>query len=407
MDWKDKRLWIGITVIVVLVIVVVAVNLNIRCLDCVEGITLTCQDNSECKYLDIAPVPGPPGCYNLEEPDKWNINNNIHCGCENNKCVAVTEESNCAREGESPNIIDMTTGKPLVNPKPCCEGLKAISQISCDEKTGICGQTTGSQGICSPCGNGVCDSYENDDNCPEDCEYSEVGLLKDIEDGKSIMGIWPHPDDECLTPGIFAVAASKGNKCWIVTLIGMSSPPYSENPEIRQARIDAIDWFKEQYLEEYIMFDMLREPGTGWHGWTWSFEEIKAYYKAEIEEKKPDILLTFTPHGYMDNTEGEHAWISNMVTEIREELDYNPKIYWFINTDQGPRSDGPFDEDEKYPPTDVINLDVYSDTVGMTYWEAKLEFWEHYSPSVGALNRWMETPGNLENNDRKEYFFSP
>jgi hypothetical protein len=200
------------------------------------------------------------------------------------------------------------------------------------------------------------------------------------------------------------MAGSKGNKCWVVTLISLDSPPYSENPDMREKRIQANEWFEEQYLEEYINLNMLRDSESGgWHGYTWSNETIKAQIKAEIEEKQPDILLTFTPFGYTGGI--EHILFHEIVTELWNELSYEPKpkIYWFVNTDQGPRREE-FHEDDLYPPTNVLNLDVYSDILGMTYWEAKVDFWEQYAPSLGALKTWLNTPSNLENNDKKEYY---
>ena len=179
-------------------------------------------------------------------------------------------------------------------------------------------------------------------------------LEKDIYSGKSIMGLWPHPDDEVYTPGIFPFAKDKGCKIWVVTLVSLESIP----EKAKESRLQAIEWFEEQYLEEYINLGMRKNPESGgWHGWTWSYEEIKAQYKAQIEEKQPDILLTFSPYGFGDLV--EHARISNMISEIWEELTYEPKpkIYWFINTNQGPRLDK-HNESELYPPTDILDLSL-------------------------------------------------
>jgi LmbE family N-acetylglucosaminyl deacetylase len=257
----------------------------------------------------------------------------------------------------------------------------------------------------------------------ETIEHGESdGLLKDINDGKSIMWLEPHPDDEVHSPGIFTLACGKGrNKCWVISLIGVDSPPLSENQELRKNRLEAIRWFEEQYLEEYIMLDMPRDQESGgWHKWNWPIGKVKAAYKAQIEEKQPDILLTFTPHGWLDQPEGEHAVISNIITEIQNELTYEPKpkIYWFVNTDQGQRYDRssppktpldpgyiPYNEHIIYPPTDMIDMDVYSDILGVTYWEAKLEILEHYRHSIGPLDRYLDDSAFLGMNDHKEYFF--
>ncbi len=75
---------------------------------------------------------------------------------------------NCAKEGESPNCFNFTTGKKNFFCKHCCPGLKVIGSKTHD---GIIMYNVGVPGICRPCGNGICDSeYEDINNCPEDCK---------------------------------------------------------------------------------------------------------------------------------------------------------------------------------------------------------------------------------------------
>lgn len=86
-------------------------------------------------------------------------------------------ESFCAKAGErSVSNFDMTKGKtnPNIDKKDCCSGLKNIAdkQPTANNNQNICGQVLGkSYDLCSPCGNGICDSqYEDQCNCPEDCK---------------------------------------------------------------------------------------------------------------------------------------------------------------------------------------------------------------------------------------------
>ena len=55
----------------------------------------------------------------------------------------------------------------------CCEGLKKIGVTTYDPEIGLCGYSD--WGLCSNCGNGNCEEWENYCNCPEDCpkEQSE------------------------------------------------------------------------------------------------------------------------------------------------------------------------------------------------------------------------------------------
>ena len=89
----------------------------------------------------------------------------------------VINESSCAKIGErSVSNFDMTTGKinPNMKNKDCCSGLKNITekQSIINKNSDVCSQSVGvSYNLCSPCGNGVCDSqYEDHCNCPEDCK---------------------------------------------------------------------------------------------------------------------------------------------------------------------------------------------------------------------------------------------
>jgi hypothetical protein len=155
-------------------------------------------------------------------------------------------------------------------------------------------------------------------------------------------------------------------------------------------------------------------------GYCWTYEEMKANFKEQIDLKKPDILITFTPYGYMDGF--DHAEINQLTMEIWDELTWEPKpkVYWFVNTDQGPRYDKslpppgkspldpgytPYNEHLLYPPTDVLDLDVYSEALGKTFWEAKLGIWEHYRDSIPPLDVYMDDFAFRAYNDRKEYFY--
>ena len=89
--------------------------------------------------------------------------------------------SDCARAGEEPvSNFDLRTGKidksiTVIN---CCTGLKEINKKQVGEikriNSGdvICGMSFGvPNSVCSPCGNGKCDTkYEDICNCPDDCK---------------------------------------------------------------------------------------------------------------------------------------------------------------------------------------------------------------------------------------------
>ncbi len=67
----------------------------------------------------------------------------------------------CKKAGDSPGYF----GK-------CCWGLEEIEYHTGPDADGNCGLPLmgRSSGICSNCGNGVCEEWENKCNCPEDCD---------------------------------------------------------------------------------------------------------------------------------------------------------------------------------------------------------------------------------------------
>lgn len=87
----------------------------------------------------------------LEENDKISLSKNLE------------QPIQCAQEGESIGTC--------VNCMPkCCENLNPMPNLKYD---GVCTNlpAPGSGATCSACGNNICDTQNNEDecNCPEDC----------------------------------------------------------------------------------------------------------------------------------------------------------------------------------------------------------------------------------------------
>lgn len=72
--------------------------------------------------------------------------------------------------GEGKNLVDPHLTGVIAK---CCEGLKEIGPYEIvPQDLNECGMYAiqGNYGICSNCGDGVCKSWENACNCPEDCK---------------------------------------------------------------------------------------------------------------------------------------------------------------------------------------------------------------------------------------------
>jgi len=88
------------------------------------------------------------------------------------------QEIDCAKAGESSSHPSL--GPKAPTPRKCCEGLVEIytgSRYEPDkeyaDKHG-CTHAEGAGNICSDCGNGICESWENRCNCPKDCREAEL-----------------------------------------------------------------------------------------------------------------------------------------------------------------------------------------------------------------------------------------
>ena len=80
----------------------------------------------------------------------------------------------CAKAGEMSSNPSLGPSAPT--PRKCCEGLVEIyaglryepnSEIADEDG---CVNWEGSASMCSDCGNGICESWENKCNCSEDCK---------------------------------------------------------------------------------------------------------------------------------------------------------------------------------------------------------------------------------------------
>jgi len=82
---------------------------------------------------------------------------------ENNQTIKPVnqEAENCAREGESVGSC--------ADCKKCCQGLQPMDYLKYNSE--CVNSPTSGGGVCSNCGNGICDEENNEDecNCPEDC----------------------------------------------------------------------------------------------------------------------------------------------------------------------------------------------------------------------------------------------
>lgn len=69
------------------------------------GLTLKCEINDDCKYIENPPIPGKPGCYNLKVQGSYYINTSKQCECINNICKEAYENLALNTTGLTPHKV--------------------------------------------------------------------------------------------------------------------------------------------------------------------------------------------------------------------------------------------------------------------------------------------------------------
>ncbi|MFA7677103.1 MAG: PIG-L family deacetylase [Candidatus Omnitrophota bacterium] len=222
-------------------------------------------------------------------------------------------------------------------------------------------------------------------------------LRRSIQSGKKIMIVEPHSDDEIFIAGTIAYACGqRDNQCYVVNLGSLSD--FLNKNEIA-LREKTLKWMNEEYLQEYINLNNSWRDTFGWGMGKDDIEKMKPQLKKVIEEKRPGIILTFSPYGYSGHQ--NHKVTSAMVMEVYDELSYKPEVYYFINV--FPQ----FSEYKKYPPTDIIDLKACSSNHESSLIDAKLEILQEYSNTVPFLKKILKDKDNPKVEEEtyiKEYF---
>jgi hypothetical protein len=91
-----------------------------------------------------------------------------------------TESELCAKQGETYVFTDPNT------PNQCCEGLVDVNDpdsVSVADECYWDGRESGFPGgVCSNCGNGICEEVEGVCGCPEDCVGNEKSRFNTVQE---------------------------------------------------------------------------------------------------------------------------------------------------------------------------------------------------------------------------------
>ncbi len=98
-----------------------------------------------------------------------------------NKCMLEAAGAEMISSGECLTCTPEGQSVPVYPGARCCAGLTAIppTKLNSVGDYEVDRMIVGTGGICSKCGNGVCEAWENKANCPKDCLVSDVNYIKE------------------------------------------------------------------------------------------------------------------------------------------------------------------------------------------------------------------------------------
>ncbi|MBU1911536.1 DUF4215 domain-containing protein, partial [Patescibacteria group bacterium] len=164
----------------------------------------------------------------------------INCG--NNNCETGENRCNCAADcaGDAEQCVDAgETLMPFAGAPQCCDGLNTI--IIANKVNGECTTPPAPPGlsvsICSNCGNGTCEVWENECNCIKDCPPSVIA----DDDDDAMCALDPCPSQQnnqqsCLAPVIITPCNSalcqSSSQCFPVKSAPACPPFICDNGDI-------------------------------------------------------------------------------------------------------------------------------------------------------------------------------
>ena len=191
--------------------------------------------------------------------------------------------------------------------------------------------------------------------------------------GRIILGVFAHPDDENLVGPTLAKYARMGNKVYVIIATDGSNgtrvtkiPAGEELAKVR--RLETICACEKLGINKPIYFSQPRlDTLFGLRPYLNSHALTKTLLKAKIEELKPDAIITFGPDGEYGHS--EHIVIGSIVQELllREGWVDKYPLYFPVFTKEQLGDD----ESVGYIDPRYINLTVkFSDADSIRYMEA-------------------------------------
>ena len=171
-------------------------------------------------------VTPPPGDSKACPPDTSAV---FLAGCPESQVCCMPDEAKCVVAGDTVGVFP---GAP-----ECCAGLESIMIAEYDPVTGSCEGLLGAA-LCSDCGNGICEAWENPCNCDGDCEsgpkqcYGPLMACGESEYCKN-------PESTCDVPGYTGTCVAIPEACIDVEnpVCGCDEKTYSNECYLEEAQM--------------------------------------------------------------------------------------------------------------------------------------------------------------------------
>lgn len=210
-----------------------------------------------------------------------------------------------------------------------------------------------------------------------------ISTLAASAQGKVILGVFAHPDDENLVGRVLAKYARTGNKVYVIIATDGNNgnrvtkiPVGEELAKVR--RLETICACEKLGINKPIYLSQPRlDTLFGVRPYLNSHALTKDLLKAKIEELKPDAIITFGPDGEYGHS--EHIVIGSIVQELllREGWADKYPLYYPVATKEEVEDD----DSIGYIDPRYINVSIkYNDADNSRYMEAAKCYVSQFTP---------------------------
>lgn len=215
------------------------------------------------------------------------------------------------------------------------------------------------------------------------CLILNISTLATSAQGKTILGVFAHPDDENIVGRVLAKYARTGNNVYVIIATDGNNgtrvtkiPAGEELAKVR--RLETLCACEKLGINKPIYFSQPRlDTLFGVRPYLNSHALTKNLLKAKIEELKPDAIITFGPDGEYGHS--EHIVIGSIVQELllREGWADKYPLYYPVATKEEVEDDDSIGYiDRRY-----INVSIkYNEADNTRYMEAAKCYVSQFTP---------------------------